>query len=130
MADGIASEQHGITGAFAEGAVEPKDDLRVRERLVGEVPAGVGQLGAHLESPLCKHVEGGEIMLDELVAPRADAGDIVANQGEVLGKREVKRLLLRGAGAGAEPARIVDGHERGRAHPNAGPHPELLHVGG
>jgi hypothetical protein len=68
-------------------------------------------------------------MLDQIVAPRMDTGNVPANQGEILGERKVERFLLRGARTGAQAARMVDGHQRGGPHPEAGADTEFPHVG-
>ena len=120
----------GVTRRRAQGPVQAQDDLGVRQGPVGEVPAAVGQLGAHLEAPLREDVVGREVVLDELVAPGRHAGDVFADELQVLAQREVEGFLLAGARTAAHAARLVDLHQGRGTHPDAGTHADALHVGG
>src|SRR5258708_18251279 len=94
------------------------------------MPVTLGQLRTHLKSPPAKHVVCGEIMFNQLVAPGADAGDVVVNECEILRKGEVEWLFLGGAWPGAQAMRIINLRQGRGTHPNARADAKLFHAGG
>jgi len=130
MADGVAAEQHGIARARAQSLVEPQNNFRIGQRRVVKIPTALGQLRAHFKPPFAEAIVGGKIMLDQIVAPGVDACDIIGDEFEIFGQREIKRFFLGGAGPGAQLLRVVHAHQGRGSHPDAGTHAKFFHVGG
>src|SRR5262245_8560766 len=77
VAHGVAADDERITGPFANGAIEIVDDFGRGSRWSGgERPTVARHRAAHLKAPATENVEGGVIMLDQLIAPLAEPAQI------------------------------------------------------
>ena len=87
----ITADDHAvITGRFADSANKVEIDLGRGSRPIPERPAAIRHGGFHLHTPFVKEIEGGKIVLDELVSPFAEHSGRFFNVFDDLGNRRIE----------------------------------------
>jgi len=90
MPDRVAGDQDGRASGLVDSLVQGAPDLGGRPASIGEGPARVGDLSAHLRAPASKQIEGRVVVLDQFVAPVDEPLDVGADALQRLGHAGVK----------------------------------------
>ena len=123
----VAANQDGLLPCpRTNRPVERSDDLGGGLGVVGEGPAIGGDRACHLKAPAPGDIPGGEVVLDEVVAPVAEPLDIRHHEGQHLRHTRIEEdppLLAR------EPPALRNALVAGEQGPNpdTGAHPKRRH---